>query len=124
MRKTWDLEATDLSIHSQSPTASRGLKGGASPNNKQMKSWNCLLQDTEMDAKNNCKSGDRFTLKYYSISISTWGSPEITADGEQTCKQITTCLPCPCTLTYKSSVGLCQGKNIEPEGSSTRYSDC
>lgn len=34
-----------------------------------------------MDAKN--KSGDKFTLKYYSLSISPWGSPEITADGEQ-----------------------------------------
>lgn len=34
-----------------------------------------------MDAKN--KSGDKFTLKYYSLSISPWGSPEITEDGEQ-----------------------------------------
>lgn len=34
-----------------------------------------------MDAKNT--SGEKFTLKYYSLSISPWGSPEITADGEQ-----------------------------------------
>lgn len=34
-----------------------------------------------MDAKN--KSGDNFTLKYYSLSISPWGSPEITADTEE-----------------------------------------
>lgn len=37
-----------------------------------------------MDEKSNCKSGDKVTLKYYSLPISTWGSPEIaTADGEQ-----------------------------------------
>lgn len=36
-----------------------------------------------MDAKSNCKSSDKFTLKYYSLSIATWGSPEIAADGEQ-----------------------------------------
>lgn len=48
-----------------------------------MKSWNYLLQDTKMDAKCNCKSGDKFTLKYYSLSVSTWESPEIIADGKQ-----------------------------------------
>lgn len=84
MRKNWALEAIDLSIHSnKSPAASRGLKGGASSNNKYMKSWNYLLQDTKMDAKRNCKSGDKFTLKYYSLSVSTWESPEIIADGKQ-----------------------------------------
>lgn len=37
-----------------------------------------------MDEKSNCKSGDKVTLKYYSLPISSWGSLEIaTADGEQ-----------------------------------------
>lgn len=36
-----------------------------------------------MDAKSNSKSDDKFTLKYYCLSASTWENPGITADGEQ-----------------------------------------
>lgn len=82
VREIWDLETTDLSIHTNASTAaSRQLKWDASSNNAWVKSWNNLLQDTKMDSKNNCKSGDKFPVSYHSLSIPTWGSPQSMDNG-------------------------------------------
>lgn len=76
-----------------------------------------------MDAKSNCKSGDKFTLKYYNLSVSTWESPEITADGKQNMEANDHTFA---LSLYSHLQILCwplSGEVFGPDGSSTRYSD-